>query len=426
MREMKDSGIAWIGEIPSDWKVCRIKSEYTFQTGATPPTEKEEYFEGDNIWVSIADMKSKYIYDSQKHLSNSGVQKCKMTIVPKGSLLYSFKLSVGNVAFAGTDLYTNEAIASFLPDRGFLPLLYFIAPQFIVYNANTNIYGANILNQELIRNAWITLPPFEEQQSIAAFLEKKCSEIDTLISMQEEMISELQAYKQSVITEAVTKGLNPNVPMKDSGVEWIGEIPEGWKVARLKQICSKIKDGTHFSPPTADMGYPYVTAKDVRGIGIDYNKAEKISKEDYLSLVKSGCKPENGDVLIVKDGATTGRVGLVVDNEPFVILSSVAMLHPNTMCISKYLMYLLMSKILQEQILVSMAGSAMPRTTISKLVEYWGIVPPLPEQQAIASYLDEKTAQIDSLISIKQEKIEELKDYKKSIIYEYVTGKKRV
>lgn len=135
----KDSGVAWIGEIPNNWKICRIKDEYIFQTGATPPTGKEEFFEGDNVWISIADMKERIVYDSKKKLSDLGVQKCSMSIVPQGCLLYSFKLSVGQVAFAGCDLYTNEAIASFLTERGYLPFLYYTAPLFIVYNELTNI-----------------------------------------------------------------------------------------------------------------------------------------------------------------------------------------------------------------------------------------------------------------------------------------------
>lgn len=422
----KDSGIAWIGNIPSEWKIVRIKDEYSFQTGATPPTGNESYFDGDNIWVSIADMKEKVIIDSKKKVSNSGIDICNMSIAPKGSLLYSFKLSVGNVAFAGKDLYTNEAIASFSPNAGYLPFLYYTAPQFVVYNSNTNIYGANILNQELIKNALVPFPPLSEQQAIATYLDEKCGEIDSLISLQEEMISELQAYKQSVITEAVTKGLDPNVPMKDSGVEWIGMIPEGWNICKLKFLCSSIKDGSHFSPTTTEEGFPYITAADVHGKGLDYANAKKISEKDYNDLVQSGCKAEKDDILLVKDGATTGRVGMKIENNPCVLLSSVAMLRVNTKAYPTYLMYMVSSDLLQQQISIAMAGSAMPRITLTKLNTFIALEVPLSEQQAIASYLDEKTSQIDSLIAIKQEKITELKDYKKSIIYEYVTGKKKV
>ena len=226
MRAMKGSGIEWIGEIPADWEVSTIKREYVFQTGWTPDTTHEEYFVGENIWINISDMKSKVVYDSEKHISDEAVRLASMNISPKGSLLYAFKLSVGAVSFCGIDMYTNEAIATFLPGKNNLRFLYYTAPIFIIKNANENIYGAKLLNQKLIRNAKIVIPPLEVQKRIADYLDHKCRQIDTIIARQQEVIEKLKAYKLSVITEAVTKGLNPNVPMKDSGVEWIGEIPE--------------------------------------------------------------------------------------------------------------------------------------------------------------------------------------------------------
>lgn len=244
MRQYKDSGIEWIGKIPETWEVCKLIYIYRFQTGATPPSKVEQYFDGDIKWANISDLKSQYVYDTNKHLSEAGVAKCNMNISPKGSLMYSFKLSVGAVAFCGCDMYTNEAIATFLQGYGNLHYLYYMSQVAIINNANYNIYGAPILNQDLIRNALIINPPLPEQQRIADYLDEKCREIDSLIGLQEQMIEKLKAYKQSVITEAVTKGLDPNAKLVPSGIDWIGEIPEGVNLVKLSMLTSKIGSGS--------------------------------------------------------------------------------------------------------------------------------------------------------------------------------------
>lgn len=198
------SGIDWIGDIPDSWEICKLNYIYRFQTGATPPSKVEQYFDGDIKWANIADLKSQYVYDTNKHLSETGVAKCNMNISPKGSLMYSFKLSVGAVAFCGCDMYTNEAIATFLQGYGNLHYLYYMAQVAIINNANYNIYGAPILNQDLIQNALIINPPLSEQQKIASYLDEKCSEIDNLIAVKQQKIEKLKDYKKSVIYEAVT------------------------------------------------------------------------------------------------------------------------------------------------------------------------------------------------------------------------------
>ena len=203
---MKDSGIEWIGKIPQDWQIAKVKHVYSFQTGWTPSTSNAAYFDGDLPWANISDIgKTKTIYDTAKHITEEAVANSSMGISPKGSLMYSFKLSVGDVSFCGTDMYTNEAIATFLPsDKYDLRYLYYAAPLFIIKNANENIYGAKLLNQELIRNALILNPPYNEQVSVANYLDAKCAEIDALISANEATIKKLKEYRQSIIYEAVT------------------------------------------------------------------------------------------------------------------------------------------------------------------------------------------------------------------------------
>lgn len=251
----KDSGIQWLGEIPSHWEIGKVKHFYKMSTGFTPPTGKSDYYsDGEkNVWITIGDLKGKIVSESSSHISDAYIKNFKPRLVTSGSLLYSFKLSVGQVAFAGTDLYTNEAIATFEKTSTVnLGYLYYSAPVFIVKNANINIYGAHILNQELIKNAIVAFPPLPEQQTIASYLDTATAKIDEAIAQQQKMIDLLNERKQIIINNAVTKGLNPNAKMKPSGIDWIGTIPEHWDETRLKYIFSRIADGTHFSPETKE------------------------------------------------------------------------------------------------------------------------------------------------------------------------------
>ncbi|MGP6136989.1 restriction endonuclease subunit S [Enterobacter chuandaensis] len=203
--EYKDSGVEWLGEIPEKWTVSKVKYLAPFQVGWTPPTKNDANFIGNNLWVNISDLKDKFISTSAKFISNKAAKEASMNITPAGSLLYSFKLSVGAVSFSECDLYTNEAIASFLKNAH-LPLsyLYYALPIFIIENASTNIYGAKILNQELIKNSFLLAPECSESEKIADFLDHETAKIDTLIQKQLQQIELLKERRTALISAAVT------------------------------------------------------------------------------------------------------------------------------------------------------------------------------------------------------------------------------
>lgn len=203
--EMKDSGVEWLGKIPSHWELSKIKYIAPFEVGWTPPTKYEENFIGENLWANISDLKDKFIFTTKNKISDRSIQQSGMRIVPKGSLLYSFKLSVGNVSFAGNNLYTNEAIASFLVNSKLpLPYLYYALPIFIVKNASINIYNALILNQDLIKNAYLLDFSYFEAQKIAQFLDDETAKIDLLIEKAEAQITLMQERRTALISAAVT------------------------------------------------------------------------------------------------------------------------------------------------------------------------------------------------------------------------------
>ena len=205
---------------------------------------------------------------------------------------------------------------------------------------------------------------------------------------------------------------------KDSGLEWLGIVPEHWEIIKVKYICN-VTDGTHFSPATISEGKPYITVSNVKDDFIDIESAGRISIADFNELVKQGCQPKTGDVLLAKDG-TVGRTAIVKDND-YVVLSSLGMLSPNDNLTSSYLKYMLDSSILQEQMNEAMAGSAPRRITITKIKGFIALLPPTSEQRTIASYLDQKVGKIDTLISEKEKMVEDLKAYRSSLITETVT-----
>ena len=426
LRKMRDSGIEWIGEIPADWEVSTIKREYSFQTGWTPDTTHEEYFTGENIWINISDMKSKVIYNSEKHISDGAVQLASMNISPKGSLLYAFKLSVGAVAFCGNDMYTNEAIATFLPGKNSLRFLYYTAPIFIIKNANENIYGAKLLNQKLIRNAKIIVPPLAVQERIADYLDRKCSRIDAIIVRQQEVIEKLKAYKLSVITEAVTKGLNPDVPMKDSGVEWIGEIPQFATTTCVAHLYEIIL-GKMLSPTPrseTDTLESYFCAANVHFSGIDYGSLKTMwfsPEERNNYLVKFG------DLLVVEGGAGAGGAHIVEETvENCYVQNSIMITRSKGRVSNKWLYYTLYSLVKRDYIDFVCNKATIPHFTKDKLGNTPIVLLPREIEETITAFLDEKCSNIDKLIFQKENVIEKLTKYKKSLIYEVVTGKKEV
>ena len=420
-RKMKDSGIEWIGEIPEGWEVGQIGQLYS--------ERRTKVSDKDYPPLSVT---MKGILPQLSTAAKTDAHDDRKLVCKGDFAINSRSDRRGSCGISEQD-GSISLINTVLQPRGEMN------PGYYNWLFHTSMFADEFYKwgHGIVDDLWTTgwsdmkkigvpVPGKCEQKQLAEHLNFECSNIDTILSKTRSSIEEYKKLKQAVITQAVTKGVRGEREMKDSGVEWIGEIPKEFDPVQLKFFCKLITDGTHFSPTIVENGWPYITAGDVHGIGLDYNSAKRISEEDFQLLVAQGCQPLKGDVLLVKDGATTGRVGFVDSDTPCVILSSVAMLRPAANTDGHYLMYLLASDFLQKQILVSMAGSAMPRTTLTKLTKYIGLLPPLHEQKEIADFLDAKCAEIDKLIAKKEQLVKELENYKKSLIFEYVTGKKEL
>ena len=246
MREMKDSGISWINEIPRNWNVEPIKYSYRLIAGATPESTNVDFWDGDIKWITPADFKTKDVFVSggSRNLTIEGYKSCSTSMLPIGSIVFSKRAPIGTVAITADKLCTNQGCLGLVEKSGrVLNKFYFYVIS--IYGEVFNLYGSGTTFKEISANTFanikLPMPPIQEQKSIVGFLDAKCAEIDALTADIQTQIDILEQYKQSIITEAVTKGLNPDVEMKDSGLKWIGKIPSSWNVMPNKYLMKKKK-----------------------------------------------------------------------------------------------------------------------------------------------------------------------------------------
>ena len=427
-REMKNSGIPWIGEIPEGWKMCFIKQIMRNKSIKGFPNERvlslyRDYgvvpkdSRDDNHNVTSDDTSSYKLVDDGDFVIN----KMKAW---QGSMAVSEYRGIISPAyyicrFTTTDI-NKRYIHYLLRNDSY-------KTEYMRLSSGLRV-GQWDLNIDDFLRIMMILPPLAEQQRIAEFLDRKCAEVDEMIALQEQIIEELKAYKQSVFTEAVTKGLNPAAPMRDSGIEWIGSIPEHWEVCRVKNVAS-LFGRIGFRGYTSDdlnkdgEGAITLSPSNMLPMGMDYTNVT------YLSWMKYHESPEimiqNGDILMVKTGSSYGKVSYV-DNLPKEATINPQILRIVSRINSKYLGYYLQTPLFIYQVEGGVVGGTIPTISQEKINNFFVAMSSIEEQQAIADYLDEKCADIDSLIQTKQSKIDSLKEYKKSIIYEYVTGKREV
>lgn len=428
-RAMKDSGIAWIGEIPEGWGVDNIGNLYSQRVEKVSDKDFPPLSVTKNGIVPQLETAAKTDAGDNRKLVRIGDFCINSRSDRRGSC--------GISIFDGSVSLINTVLT---PRSQMNPQFYNWLFRSTMFSDEFYSWGHGIVDdlwttnwQEMKRISIIT-PPLPEQHLIASFLDQKCAEIDELIALQEKILDELKHYKQAVITEAVTKGLNPNAPMKDSGIEWIGQVPEHWEVMRLKNVGYLYggltgKSGDDFSIEDYCEQYSlYIPFTNIfNNTIIDLGKLHKVktdSNENQNAVLK-------GDILFLmssEDYDSIGKSSLMNEKIPNLYLNSfckgLRITAQNVF--PKYFNYSLMSAPLRSAVRCMANGFIRINLRAEKLSNCNILLPPLPEQHAIADYLDQKCAEIDALSAIKQQKIVELKEYKKSIIYEYVTGKKQV
>jgi type I restriction enzyme, S subunit len=427
----KDSGVEWIGEVPEHWEVKKVN--YCFAqigSGTTPTAGNQNYYgNGTYNWLQTGDLNDGEIFETAKKITQQALADYStLRFYPVDSLVIAmYGATIGKTGLLKIQTTTNQACCVLSKPKNVNHRFAFYWLNSIRNHIISLSYGGGQpnINQEQIRNLRIQLPLESEQTAIASYLDRKTAEIDQLIADKKRLITLYEEEKTALINQAVTKGINPNVKMKDSGIEWLGEVPAHWDVSFVKRF-SQITDGSHFSPQTQDIGLPYVSVKDVGINQIDLANCKRISEDDFNVLIKNGCMPKVGDVLLTKDG-TIGRAAVVYQTyAPFVVLSSLGIISPGHKILPDYLYFYLISGINIDQMYSLIHGSALTRLTIEKISSLIIAIPSFEEQILITKHISEGIKTLNSKIAKTQKLIDLLSEYRTSLISEVVTGKVRV
>lgn len=420
MREMKDSGLPWIGNMPEDWHIASNKFILKKEKNII------DRYNGETILSLTMKGVIKRNLDAGGKMPSSfvGYQRVKKDRL----LLCLFDIDVTPrcVGIINEDGITSPAYSQYIVEQSNC-LKYYYYYFLMLDNDKTLVHLTkslrNTINANEFGNLKTIVPPKEEQQQIADYLDKKCSKIDKLSQQITDEIEDLKAYENSLITKAVTKGLNTNVPMKASGIEWIGKIPENWKFEKLKYLSS-CNDETLDDSTRKDYEFDYVDISSVT-FGKGISKYEKMTFETSPSRARRIVKA--GDVIISTVRTYLKAIAYIQKHDlPIVVSTGFAVLRPNSKVNKRFFMYATQANTFISRIEADSYGVSYPAINADKLVNCGILVPPKKEQAEVAKYLDEKCAEINKLILQKTRQSKLIREYKSSLIYDYVTGKKQV
>lgn len=427
MREMKDSGVQWIGQIPDTWNTARIKDWFHIIGGNGFPEYLQGLDAGDYPFCKVSDINGSgsYIDSARNYVTKAMALENHFNIIPAGSFLFA-KIGAAlqrnhrkiNIVDCCVDNNIEALVPKIQSDRQYM--FYLLSCIDMGWFDNRSTIPS--INNSKLLSFVIPSPSIVEQSRIAAYLDRRCATIDALIANQQQQIDKLKQYKQAVITEAVTCGLDPNVRMKDSGVEWIGEVPENWTICRIADLYSERSESGNDS-------LPILTVSINSGI----SDRELSNDEQDRVFIRSEDKSKYkrvypGDLAYNMMRAWQGAFGAVRVDGMISPAYIVAKPRGTAEIDNRYFEALLRTPMAIEEMHRYSRGIMDFRLRL-----YWTefrsirvCLPSVDEQRSIADYLDTKCAQIDALIALKQQKADKLAQYKKSLIYEVVTGKREI
>jgi len=436
----KDSGIEWIGEIPEHWEMWKISHSFKrIGSGTTPESGNSLYHENGTInWLNTGDLNEGTLNSCAKKITEKALEDYStLKTFPSGSLVMAmYGATIGKTSIINFDTTTNQACCVFcegeIIDVKFLQY-WFIGNKEHIINLAIGGGQPNI-SQNILKDVRVSCPSFNEQQSIANYLDHKTTQINTLIAKKEQFITLLQEERTAVINQAVTKGLDPKVKMKDSGIEWLGEIPDHWEVKKLKYIKSNVKNAFVDGPFGSNLktehfvenGDVYVIDSGLITSGVFHKKREMktITKEHFETVERSECK--QNDIIIAKIGANFGMSGILPKlDKPSLVSGNTLKLTVNEEIFDLKLIHLqLLNLKTNGEIDLLVKGSAQPALSMGVMSDLPFVLPnTLDEQVTIRNYILNQHQRIDDLLAKAQQEIELLKEYKTALISKVVTGK---
>ena len=411
-RKMKDSGIEWIGEIPEGWELTKVKRIFDIGRGRVI-SQQELTSVGYPVYSSQTKNNGCLGY-----ISTYDFDKSQLTWTTDG-------VNAGTVFLREGKHNCTNVCGTLAPknDTNDLRYLKYALEYIAFYHKRADINGFKIMNNEMAEIE-LLLPPLFEQQNIANYLDFKCSQTQSILEQSLFSIEEYKKLKQAIITQAVTKGVCGEREMKDSGVDWIGEIPEEWNKCKLKNISIDIGDGLHGTPKFDDSGEVYFI--NGNNFSSEYVEPKFDTKKLCLEESLNYPKPElTEQTIMISLNGSYGKVCLY-RYFPMLLGKSAGYITLLPSINRRYVRYYLSSTPAQIIMTLSLNGTTIPNLSLNTLYNFPTILPPASEQAEIADYLDTKCAEIDGLIAKKEQLVKELESYKKSLIYEVVTGKREV
>ncbi|MBQ4447082.1 MAG: restriction endonuclease subunit S [Clostridia bacterium] len=427
MRAMKDSGIEWIGAIPQNWELRKIKTNFDIIAGATPKSGEASFWDGDIPWITPADYTTEGVYVSAGHksITQDGLNSCATSLIPEGSIIFSKRAPVGLVAINSNSLCTNQGCLSCVPKDSVDAKYYYYVMS--IYGEQFDLFASGTTFKEISADAFanfkLPYPDYETQKRITSFLDTKCAEIDALIAAKEKTNALLKERRQSIIYEAVTKGLDPTVPMKDSGVEWIGEIPEGWKITALKRLGTPATGSTP-SKDNADYwdgDIPWVSSKDIKSdylLDSEDHITQTAVDECGLTLFSSGAL-----IFCVRSGILRHTFPVAVATIPVTINQDLRSLSMTGDVNPAFVLYYMrgMNDIIVR--LYQKIGATVESIEMDWFLYFPVVLPTREEQDRIVEALDSRCTSLDHTVMQNEATIRQLKEYRQSLIYEAITGK---
>ncbi|GGE74823.1 restriction endonuclease subunit S [Sphingomonas prati] len=421
----QDSGVEWLGAVPRHWRVERLGNLYREVSEAGSP---ELPVLSVSIHSGVSDEEAAPEDNERKIVRSEDRSKYKR--VSPNDLTYNMMRAwqggFGTVQVEGmvSPAYVVARPRTEVPSK-YIELL--LRTPGAVEEMRRHSRGVTDFRLRLywdqFKDIRVALPPQEERNAILAFVDRETSKIDALVDEQRRLIGLLQKKRQAAISHAVTKGLDPTAPMKDSGVEWLGEVPAHWVVTALKRYSMKVTDGAHISPETEGGIHCFVSTRDVSDQGIDFEGCLRTTPQSFDYLVKTGCNPEFGDVLFSKDG-TVGRTTVVRDAPDFVVASSLIIIRPSPEILNaEFLDLLCKSDAVQQQVASYVKGAGLPRLSIQNLLRVIGVFPPIDEQSQIVAATAPQLDAIRQLHAAADAATALLNERRSAFIRAAVTGK---
>lgn len=427
----KPSNVAWLGDIPEHWDVWKVTHGFNrIGSGTTPKSDNPIFYDGNVPWVTTSELRETIITDTVQKVTEEAVAAFSaLKIYPKGSLVIAmYGATIGRLGMLGVDATFNQACCAFSEptvfDARFIYYWFWMRRPILISLSNGG--GQPNLSQDDLKKIWIPIPGIPEQQAIARFLDFKTAQIDTLIAKKKALLDKLAEKRTALISHAVTKGLDPTVAMKDSGVVWLGTIPAHWTVSKLAYLSESLQTGPFGSQLHAEEyiegGVPLINPTDISNGEILENAKITVGEDVVERLLRH--KLELGDIVIARRGEM-GRAGLVrARNVGWLCGTGSLRARLNQEALNpEFLLYQFSMSGVAEYLSLQSVGSTMDNLNTSILGRLPVIAPPLHEQVDLVLHLQRLSESIDSQAAKVEQVISSLQEYRSTLITNAVTGK---